>query len=301
VKKTWQVALITAAAAGLFVGLRSLPDVECGFLHYDPPVVNAEGIEFCGSDAPSFVDVGELAYPVVFDLVAAPGKPAAGEPVMVTLEIATKGGRAITPANLAITHTELMHVLVVDPTREDYHHVHPEPIGQSGVWQFSFTPRRGGAYRIFAEFVPSRTQQIVIAHGELAVAGEAIPSAAGPAGLPDGWTATLEAEPATPLVNTEARLRLTISRDDGQPAELEPVMAAYAHLVAFDPELRGFAHLHPKYTGRENDDSPQLEFVLNTHLPGDYRIWAQVKVDGRERFIPFKVTVEEPAKVAALR
>ncbi|MGE9296517.1 MAG: hypothetical protein ACQKBV_09550, partial [Puniceicoccales bacterium] len=212
-----------------------------------------------------------------------------------------KGGRAITPAELAITHTELMHVLVVDPSRDDYHHIHPEPVGASGAWQFSFKPRRAGTYRVFAEFVPTRTQQIVIAAGSIEVgetefSGQDTLHRKAPAGLPEGWTATLDVDPTTPQVNREANLRLTVRRDDGEPAVLEPVMAAYAHLVAFDESVRGFAHLHPKFTGKEKDAAPQLDFVLNTHIPGQYRIWAQVKIDGVERFVPFDVEVAGPAK-----
>lgn len=284
-----QCGLITLAAGGLFVGLRALPDTECGFLHYDPPVVDGDGIQYCGDDQPVFVEVRELKYPVKTKLTTS-ADPSVGQPVEVTLEFKSDGGRMIAPMDLAVTHTELMHVLVVDPTRKDYHHVHPEPLGQTGQWQFTFTPERPGPYTVFAEFVPSRTQQVVMAEAEIGVAGNT-PTGGQPLNLPEGWTAELDIEPKTPTVNQEARLRLKISREDGQPAALEPVMGAWAHLVAFDEGVSGFAHLHPKFTGREKDAAPQLEFVFSTHRPGDYKIWAQVKVDGEERFIPFETAV----------
>ncbi|MEO0797279.1 MAG: hypothetical protein AAFX93_19165 [Verrucomicrobiota bacterium] len=295
-KKTVQTALITAAAAGLFVGLRSLPDIECGFLHYDPPVVDGDGIEYCGNDTPVFVEVGELAYPVDFSVTTEKERLFAGQTVNVTLSVATKGGRPISAQELAITHTELMHVLVVDADRNDYFHVHPEPVGLSGDWQFEFTPQVAGRYQIFAEFVPSKTRQVVIAEGGLNIEPAGTPGFNhSSSSLPTGWTAELVADPSVPSVNQDSRLMLKISRSDGEPAILEPVMGAWAHLVAFDEELRGFAHLHPKYTGKEKNPSPELEFVLNTHIPGSYRIWAQVKVDGIERFIPFTVNVRETA------
>ncbi|WP_309384335.1 hypothetical protein [Cerasicoccus frondis] len=284
-----QVALITAAAVGLFAGLRSLPDTECGFLHYDPPVVDGDGIQYCGDDQPVFIEVASLQYPVKLKL--SPERPnlRVGEPVKVLLEVSAKEGEPLAPMELAVTHTELMHVLVVDPGREDYHHVHPQPIGESGKWEFEFTPQRPGPYRVFAEFVPLRTQQVVIANGVIEVLGESTDNA--PVDLPEDWTAELVVDPATPSVNQEARLLLKLARADGAKATLEPVMGAYAHLVAFDEGVSGFAHLHPKYTGREKDDAPQLEFVLNTHISGDYRVWAQIKVDGVERFMPFNVRV----------
>lgn len=288
-KRVVQCTLITAAAAGLFVGLRSLPDTECGFLHYDPPVVDGDGIEYCGDDQPVFIEVGSLQYPVDFKIKPDREEITTGELVKVVLEVSAKGGDPLAPMDLAITHTELMHVLVVDPSREDYHHVHPEPIGESGQWEFTFTPNRPGAYQVFAEFVPNRTKQVVIASGNIDVQGEATTQA--PEALPTGYMAELVVEPKTPATNQESRLQLKLSRADGKAAVLEPVMGAYAHLVAFDETVSGFAHLHPKYTGREKDAAPQLEFVLNTHIPGDYRIWAQVKVDGQERFMPFNVRV----------
>lgn len=285
-----QCAIITAAAAGLYVGLRALPDAECGFLHYDPPVVDADGIQYCGSDKPLFVAVRELKYPVTCKLRLA-DDIVAGQPTQVIMEFVADSGQTIAPADLAITHTELLHVLVVDPTREDYHHVHPKPEGQSGQWTFTFTPNRPGPYTVFAEFVPARTQQVVLAEASIPVQA-AQPAATGePLALPDGWTAELVVDPQSPAVGQDARLLLKIARADGQPAVLEPVMGAWAHLVAFDESISGFAHLHPKYTGREKDAAPQLEFAFSTHKPGDYRIWAQVKVDGQERFVPFEAVV----------
>lgn len=286
-----QCALITVAAVSLFIGLRALPDTECGFLHYDPPVVDGDGIEYCGNDQPVFVEVRELKYPVKTKLSLA-SPPRVGEPAQVTLEFTSDSGRVIAPKDLAITHTELMHVLLVDSTRRDYHHVHPEPVGPGGQWQFTFTPERPGPYTVFAEFVPNRTKQVVLAEAVIEVAGEA-PTGKQPPGLPAGWTARLDIEPAAIGVNDEARLRLRIAREDGQPAALEPVMGAWAHLVAFDEAVSGFAHLHPKYTGREKGPEPQLEFVFSTHRPGAYQIWAQVKVDGQERFVPFETLVSD--------
>jgi len=288
-KRIVQCTLITLAAVGLFVGLRALPDTECGFLHYDPPVVDGDGIEYCGDEQPVFVEVRELKYPVKTKLTLAETAQV-GQPVEVTLQFASDGGKIIAPTDLAITHTELLHVLVVDPTRQDYHHVHPQPLGPSGQWKFTFTPERPGPYTVFAEFVPSRTQQVVLADAQIEVAGES-PTGGAPLGLPDGWTAQLDIEPGEVSVNEEARLRLKIAREDGEPATLEPVMGAWAHLVAFDEDVSGFAHLHPKYTGREKDATPQLEFAFSTHRPGDYQIWAQVKVDGQERFVPFSAVV----------
>ena len=69
-------------------------------------------------------------------------------------------------------------------------------------------------------------------------------------------------------------------------------MGTLAHLVAFDPTRSGVAHLHPTLTGQErNPTQPQLAFLINFVQPGQYRVWAQVKIDNRERYVPFDVDV----------
>ena len=73
--------------------------------------------------------------------------------------------------------------------------------------------------------------------------------------------------------------------------KLFPVMAAYAHLVAFDPARTGFAHLHPMETGHEKDASPELHFRFRTDKPGRYRLWAQFDSGAGERFVPFDIFV----------
>lgn len=71
---------------------------------------------------------------------------------------------------------------------------------------------------------------------------------------------------------------------------MEPVMGAYAHLVAFDAARSGFAHLHPNETDLSralNPTRPQLTFKLTIPRIGRYVIWAQVNLGGTEMFVPF--------------
>ena len=77
------------------------------------------------------------------------------------------------------------------------------------------------------------------------------------------------------------------------PVTLEPVMGALAHLVAFDTERRGFAHFHPLAEGEDlwNAKGQGLQFSFQLRDPGTYRLWAQVKIDGRELFAPFDLSV----------
>jgi hypothetical protein len=87
-----------------------------------------------------------------------------------------------------------------------------------------------------------------------------------------------------------------VAAEDGAAIVLEEVMGASAHVVAFDEARSGFAHLHPveKPTEVSIGRAPgtgELAFSLFLPDPGAYRLWAQVKVDGRESFAPFDVFV----------
>ena len=91
-------------------------------------------------------------------------------------------------------------------------------------------------------------------------------------------------------------LRFALERPDGEAVRLEPVMGAWAHLVAFDPARSGFAHLHPM----EGDllkppdaRNPVLNFKLTIPRAGRFMIWAQVNLAGREEFVPFALEVVE--------
>lgn len=279
-----QIGFITVVAAGLFVGLRSLPDTECAFLHYEPAEVTIDGVEFCGDDAPTFLDLSKLSFPVEMEL-SVPETLRVGQPIFAGLSLVNVSGVTIQPHELAITHTEPLHLMVVDESLEDYHHIHPEPMGPGGDWGFEFTPHKAGRYRLFAEFVPARTQQKVTATAELFVEPGEDTTSENKSPVP---AARLTTQPA----NLSRKVENSLTLKFNEALTLEPVMGALGHMVAFDESLSGYAHLHPKYTGSEKDEEPQLAFAFNTDKPGRYRLWAQVKVEGTERFLPFDIVVE---------
>jgi hypothetical protein len=102
--------------------------------------------------------------------------------------------------------------------------------------------------------------------------------------------------PAAPLrANRPADLALTVTRSDGGRVPLEPIMGAFAHLVAFDEARSGFAHLHPNETDLAqlpDAMAPRLTFKVTIPRAGRYVVWAQVKLGDREVFAPFWVDVD---------
>ena len=85
-------------------------------------------------------------------------------------------------------------------------------------------------------------------------------------------------------------LRLEMERIGGGTVPLEVIMQAYAHLVAFDDQRSGYAHMHPlesDITQRPDPEHPVLTFKLRLPQSGRYVIWSEVQIAGRQVFAPF--------------
>lgn len=287
-----QVGGISAVALAVFAALRWLP-TGTNLSHMDFRVDPRAGtaIEFCDPLNPQFIPVVAVKSPVTMSVVTGP--PA-------TVRLHTAGGKPLRPEDLLVTHTERLHLLIVDPTLRDYQHVHPRPTGRDGEWSFVFAPRLTGNYRIFADFTPAATGRGLYASAEVTVTGEGAAVATtmvpGREALRDEhrFTLAVAAEPAR--AGRPIDLRFSVERTAGGAVTLEPVMGALAHLVAFDTARSGFAHLHPVEppAGEKLDAAkPVLNFKLTIPRAGRYVVWAQVRLGGREVFVPFGLEVAQ--------
>ncbi len=292
------ISAISAFFVCAYFGLRALPDAQCGFLHYKEVVNESGQIEFCATNHAGFLDLSRLSYPVKMEL-AAESSLLVGPDQDVALQLDTSGGMPIAPHELAVTHTKKMHVMLVDPSLEDYHHVHPQADGLNGLYRFRFSPRKAGSYAVYTEVVPLRSRRQVIATGALQVAGvpEVARFSSSTSSLTDGLRFVLSGLPERLRTGRDYRFDLQVDGANGNDITLEKIMGARGHMVAFDAERRGFAHMHPvasvlgeKQTS--DDDSSDLSFLFNVPNPGWYRLFAQVQVGGREVFGRFDLEVE---------
>lgn len=294
-----QAIWITGAAVVLFFFLRLLP----GAVAPERPgqFLAAAGatdrrVELCDVSNLGFSAVNDRVSPV--RLHASPrNPPSPGEEVDVVLSIETVGGKPITFDDIRETHEEMVHLLIVDPSLGDYHHKHPRPGDVPGEYVFSFTPRTGGSYRIFAEFYSVRTGRPVYAVTEFPVPGDELPAAIRTnreAEVGDYRFELLVPEEGYRAGRPQSlRLRVA-SREHGVPVTLQPIMGEFAHLVGFDRDRSGFTHMHPlrEGTGYELDPlTPEIGFMLQVSQPGYYKIWAQLAIDGLEVYVPFGVEV----------
>src|SRR5882757_1696064 len=97
-RKKRQVAIITAAALALYVGVRLLP-TGSNLKHMDFRMEGKGVLEFCDPANPQFIPVVAVRSPVVVTLTA-DREPAADQPVNFTLKLATASGKPVAPADL---------------------------------------------------------------------------------------------------------------------------------------------------------------------------------------------------------
>lgn len=234
-------------------------------------------------------------------LVARPDRPLeVGRKAEVVVSIHRNDGRPVTPDDLLVVHTQRIHLLIVDSTLADYHHEHPLPTGAPGEYRFSFTPRRPGPYRMWADVVPgwSSLQEYLMTDIPSEHPGEPIPDRGDTSRASlDGLTFDLTFySGGKPLRVGEAVVgRIRVSGAGGTPfVGLEPIMGSFAHIVGFNEDYKTVVHIHP--TGNDptrptDRGGPVLEFKFYPPAAGYTRLYCQVNIGGASKFAPFNINV----------
>lgn len=201
--------------------------------------------------------------------------------------------------DLSEVHTQKIHMLVIDDSLSDYRHIHPVATSEPGVYQFSWQPKKKIAnYRIWADVVPRNSQQQEYLIADLLTTKDTFPTVVPKVATQsfiDGYTFKLVFEPGQLELGNELRGKIVISDPHDRPVQnLEPVMGSYAHIVAFNADFKSVVHIHP--LGKEpvsvaDRGGPQLEFHVNPNQTGFIKLFAQVKIKGKEIFVPFGIVV----------
>lgn len=290
-----QVLWITLAAAALYVVVRRLP-TGTNLSHMDFRA-GGSSVEFCDPANPQFMPVTTVRSPV--EMSFAGGEVFVSRRARLLLTLKTVTGKPVGPEDLMVVHTQKLHLMVIDPALTDYQHLHPPPGKKPGEWVVEFTPQRAGLYRVFADFTPAATARGLYASADIAVkelsgvaAAEEPPAVTESDGsvLREGFRFTLRSRESLMRVGKVLDLAFSVTRDDGATVPLQPIMGAFAHLVAFDEARGGFAHLHPNEIDLARTPDalrPTLTFKVTIPTAGRYVVWAQVNLGGREMAVPF--------------
>ncbi len=221
---------------------------------------------------------------------------AANRPANLLLELRDAHGRPIPAADLARVHEETLHLLVVDETLSDYHHLHPVE-ETPGNYAVPFTPRVGGRYLVFADVTDraSQTQRYLRAAVRADGARPRARHEVSHVAVVDGYRFELSV-PHGISVASGGHLTVRVTDENGQAVRhLAPVMGAFAHGVGFSKDLDTVLHVHPH--GKEPKSGadragPDLGFHVSPVRTGFHRLYVQVRIDGRVRFASFGLHVD---------
>jgi hypothetical protein len=221
------------------------------------------------------------------------GRFGSGAPVTVTLHVHDQAGAPMGAERFQLVHEQKLHVLIVDPSLADYSHVHPEPLAD-GDWRFQFTPLHDRPYRLWLDATPVGGKQN---YGVVTI-NEQAPSVPVTATLAStaqaqGIEATLAFAQA-PVAGAMTEGRIELQRQGKPLTALEPVMGTYGHIVGIAQDWQTVAHVHP--LGAEphapgDRGGPTLRFHLEPKAAGFLKLYAQVRVDGRDVYLPFGIAV----------
>jgi hypothetical protein len=203
----------------------------------------------------------------------------------------------IFPDQLREVHTQKIHLLIIDGSLTDYHHEHPVPTNVPGRYDFSFTPKKPGSYRVWADVQPYLTgiQEYAMTVVPADTPAEGLSDKAVKLGtIVNGLHYAIhfqqEVKSGEPAMGT-----LRVTQADGSGfTQLEPVMGAFAHLVGFHENRTTALHVHPetlRTPGPKDRGGPDLHFRLFAPLPGFFRLFVQVQRDGIQQFASFGLNV----------
>lgn len=231
---------------------------------------------------------------------------AAGKSVPTVIRLTGADGKPLSLDQLEVAHTEKIHLLVIDESVTDYHHLHPVAGDRPGEYRFDFAPRFGGTYHIWADLVPKATGKQEYSKTTVKVEGPPATAnnSANTTAAVDGYRFDLTTEKNAPLQAGKATVvKVKVTGPDGREfSKLEPVMGAFAHMVAFPADLASVTHVHPMgvepKTAAERG-GPDLSFHVEPDNPGFQKFFLQTQIGGKDKFAAFGLNVEPAGPATA--
>lgn len=257
------------------------------------------------------------------DFKAEPSEIKAGIPAMLSFVVKDKQGAVV--KDLQIVHEKPIHLLIVSKDLSEFYHIHPEP-QSDGSYKVLHTFPNGGDYRLYADFTPQATSQIV---EQVNVKVTGTERAAVPLVPDQKFEKTVDdlrvvMKPESEIkAGNELMLNFqTFDAKSGKPVtDLQNYLGALAHFVIISEDMKDFVHAHPmskgdSMDGMKMDESKphshnkmegetkkagQSEVSAHTAFPrsGLYKLWAQFQRNGKVITVPFTVRVSENDKTMA--
>jgi len=223
-----------------------------------------------------------------------------GKKTPTEIELVSKEtNKPLLPSEINVTHTEIIHLLIFDQTLTDYQHVHPVPTDKPGIYKFEWTPKEASQYKVWVDLTPLATgqQEYVVADlGNLSKSHKGATKVLNLTQKVDGLTYSLSFDSSELKKGKPVMGKVLITDAKGNPfTQLEPIMGTFAHIVAINQDFKSIAHIHPmgvEPSKPSDRGGPELDFHMEPDKSGFWKIWVQVKIEGKEVFVPFGVNVK---------
>jgi hypothetical protein len=261
----------------------------------------------CGSSSGSLTPTIQPARVYRLGDFRPTGTVQAGRPTELSFTVVQPSGRALTAYRKGSGPHTGVHLLVVRSDLATLIHRHP-PIGANGHIVQPLTFPLPGRYRVVVDAYPATGQ---LPNFQLfrwiTVAGKAKPEPLPPFHsevTADGYRFVLHGKPNLHAIRP-AFLTVTVAGPDGRPAAFTPWYGALAHAIFFRSGSLDYFHTHvcspgatgctsvlggSRITGRSSTPGRLTVGVL-LPLPGTWRLFLQVRTDGRVLTAPFTLHV----------
>ncbi len=256
------------------------------------------------------------------------------------LSFTVKNEKSEIVKDLPKVHEKPMHLLIVSDDLAEYYHIHPEPQAD-GSYKVPFTFQNGGNFKLYADFTPKDSPQVVenfmlkVSGNERAKvelkADEKLEKTI------DGLKFVMKPD-ADLVAGKELMLNFTVfdEKTNKPVTDLEKYLGEYAHFVIISQDLKQFVHAHPMskeehsegshdmskmndankkideskpHTHDEKSDmkdmkmASPLEVSAHTSFPqsGLFKIFAQFQRGGKVITVPFVVNIKANSNKAEVK
>lgn len=248
-----------------------------------------------------------------------------------TLVFTVKNNQGATVKDLSIVHEKPMHLLIASKDLAEFYHIHPEP-QTDGSYRVAHTFPNGGEYRLYADFTPKDSKQVV-EQIDVKVSGT---ERAKVALQPDtnfektvnGLKVVMNAEGEIKAGNELMLEFAAFDERTNKPAtDLQNYLGELAHFVIISEDMKDFVHAHPmsksehdsmkkmdaddhNADGHKHGDkksetkkASQSEVAAHTAFPraGLYKVWAQFQRNNQVITVPFVVNVKANDQKAEIK
>lgn len=231
---------------------------------------------------------------IKISLEKSPNILTANKPITIRFQL-LRDNKALKIDELKEVHTQKIHVLIIDPSLSDYHHVHPVIDSKKQDFVFSFTPKKTGAYQMWVDITPIKTnkQEFLVTDLGTSPLNPLVKEKVvlNTKMSPYEFTLTLDSKPKA---GQEVMATITVTKNGKPFTKLEPVMGAFAHVVGFSGDHASILHIHPmgKEPTRESDrGGAELMFHIGLKKTGFVKLFAQFRINEQDVYVPFAIKV----------